>query len=220
MATRSAKARQTVQAPEQIAAASTGAMVGYARTSTIEQEAGLDAQVRDLRAAGATKIFSEQRSSVGDRPQLTACLDYLREGDTLIVTKMDRLVRSVGQLSAIVHDLDKRGIGLVILSAGGQMVDTRTATGRFLLNMLGAVAEFERDLMLERQKEGIAKAKEEGKYVGRAPTVARQAEEMKRLLAAGMSPSTVAKTLGVARSSVYRVAIPAGAAQDARHENT
>jgi DNA invertase Pin-like site-specific DNA recombinase len=208
MANRTAKAKQAISATEQVAHATTGAMVGYARTSTVEQEAGLDAQVRDLRAAGATKLFTEQRSSIGDRPRLAACLDYLREGDTLIVTKPDRLARSTAHLLSIVEDLGKRGVGVVLLSMGGQRIDTRSATGKLMLTMMAAVAEFERELMLERQREGIAKAKAEGAYKGRAPTVARQADEMRKMLAAGMKPAEVARTLGVARSSVYRIALP------------
>lgn len=208
MTTRTAKANQQLLAPQQVATVTTGAVVGYGRTSTTEQEAGLDAQVRDLRAAGATKLFTEQRSSIGDRPQLAACLDYLREGDTLIVTKPDRLARSTGHLLSIVDSLKARGARLLILSMGGQSLDTTTPTGKVMLTMLAAMAEFERDLMLERQREGIAKAKADKKYKGRTPTVARQAEEMRKLLAAGMKPAEVARTLGVARSSVYRIALP------------
>jgi DNA invertase Pin-like site-specific DNA recombinase len=154
-----------------------GAVVGYARTSTVEQEAGLEAQEQDLREAGCDRVFAERVSSVGKRLQLEAALDYLCEGDVLVITKADRLARSVADLLAIVGKLEAKGVALRVLSMGGQQVDTNTPTGKLMLTMLGAVAEFERALMLERQREGIAKAKGEGRreYKGRAPTARRQA---------------------------------------------
>jgi DNA invertase Pin-like site-specific DNA recombinase len=180
-------------------------LVGYARTSTADQTAGLAAQERDLRAAGTERVFSEQVSSVAKRDGLETALDFVREGDTLVVTKPDRLARSTADLLAIVDRLERKGVALIVLSMGGQRVDTRTPTGKLMLTMLGAIAAFERDLMLERQREGIAKAKADGRYKGRAPTVARQAEEIRALVAAGEKPAHVAKKLGVARSSVYRM---------------
>jgi DNA invertase Pin-like site-specific DNA recombinase len=186
-------------------------MIGYARTSTIEQEAGLAAQQRDLTMAGCQRTFSEQVPSVGKRPQMEAALSYLRQGDTLVVTKPDRLARSVADLLAIIKDLQDRGVALRVLSMGGSEVDTSTPTGRLMLTMLGAVAEFERALMLERQREGIAKAKAEGKYRGRVPTAQRQAEAVLRLKAEGISPTAIAKQLGIGRASVYRVLGPAPA---------
>jgi DNA invertase Pin-like site-specific DNA recombinase len=179
--------------------------VGYARTSTVEQEAGLEAQRRDLKAAGAKKVFAEQVSSVGKRPQLEAALDYVREGDVLIVTRPDRLARSVADLLGLIEGLAAKGVGLRILSMGGSEVDTRSPTGRLMLTMLGAVAAFERELMLERQREGIAKAKAEGKYRGRAPTAQRQAGDVLRLKAEGVGPTQIARRLGIGRASVYRV---------------
>ena len=150
-------------------------MVGYARASTIEHDAGLEAQLRDLKGAGCHKLFSEKASSVARRAQLEAALDFVRDGDTLIVAKPDRLARSTEDLLGIVRRLEAKGVGLVVLSMGGQRVDTRTATGKLMLTMLAAVAAFELDLMLERHREGIAKAKAEGKYRGLAPTARRQA---------------------------------------------
>jgi DNA invertase Pin-like site-specific DNA recombinase len=190
-------------------------IIGYARTSTVEQAAGIEAQQRDLVAAKCEKVFAEQISSVATRPQFEAAIEFCRDGDLLVVTKMDRLARNVADLLAIVARLEAKGVGLLVLSMGGQPIDTRTATGKFTLTMLGAVAEFERTLMLERQKEGISKAKDEGKYKGRAPTVAKQADEMRRLLADGVKPAEIARRMGVARSSVYRVIDPAAAARDA-----
>ncbi len=180
-------------------------LVGYARTSTVEQEAGLDAQTRDLAAAGCERTFAERVSSVAKRAELEAALSFVRQGDTLVVTKPDRLARSVADLLGIIARLETKGVALRVLSMGGSEVDTRTPTGRLMLTMLGAVAEFERALMLERQREGIAKAKKEGKYQGRAPTARRQAEDVMRLKAEGMKPTDIAKNLKIGRASVYRI---------------
>jgi DNA invertase Pin-like site-specific DNA recombinase len=182
-----------------------GHLVGYARTSTVEQAAGLEAQERDLRAAGCVRVFAEQVSSIAKREKLAAALDYVRDGDVMVVTRPDRLARSVSDLLDIISRLEAKGVGLLVLSMGGQPVDTRTPTGRLTLTLLGAVAEFERALMLERQREGIAKAKAEGRYTGRKPTVRAQGDEMRRLKADGVGPAEIARRLGVARSSVYRV---------------
>ncbi len=181
-----------------------GVPVGYARVSTAEQHAGLGAQLRDLKAAGCSKTFSERVSSAAKREALEAAIDYVREGDTMVVTRPDRLARSVADLLDIVGRLKAKSVGLRVLSLGGSDLDTRTPTGRLMLTMLDAVAEFERALMLERQREGIAKAKAEGRYRGRAPTVMRQAAEIHRLKADGVRPTEIARRLGIARSGVYR----------------
>jgi len=180
-------------------------LIGYARTSTTDQQAGLDAQHRDLIAAGAERVFAEQVSSVARRSVLTECLDFLRSDDALVVTKPDRLARSTGELLAIEADLSKRGIGLIVLSMGGERLDTRNPTSKLMLTILAGVATWEREIMLERQREGIAKAKGEGKYKGRAPTVAKQADQIKARHAAGEKPAHIARSMGVARSSVYRM---------------
>ena len=122
-----------------------------------------------------------------------------------MATKPDRLARSVRDLLAIVDDLAQRKIGLVILSMGGQQVDTRSPTGKLMITMLGAVAEFERSLMLERQREGIAKAASEGKYKGRVPTARRQAPDVLRLAKDGMTRQAIADQLGMGIASVYRI---------------
>jgi DNA invertase Pin-like site-specific DNA recombinase len=127
-------------------------IVGYARTSTTEQVAGLEAQGRDLRAAGVARLFSEQTSSVGERAQFDAALDYLREGDVLVVTKIDRLARSVADLCTIVSKIERKGASLRILAMN---LDTASPTGKLMLNVLGSIAQFEREVMLERQREGI-----------------------------------------------------------------
>jgi len=180
-----------------------GQFVGYARTSTTDQKAGLEAQLRDLKAAGCSKIFKEEISSVATkRPELERCLDYVREGDTLIVTKLDRLARSVADLVAITARAKAKGVGLRILSMN---LDTGTPTGKLMVNLLGSIAEFERELMLERQREGIAKAKAEGKYKGRAPTARRKTEDVIRMKAAGMTGDAIAEKLGIGRASVFRI---------------
>lgn len=181
----------------------TGQIVGYARTSTLDQVAGFQAQIGELKAAGATKIFKEQVSSVAERAQLEAMIDYIREGDVVVVAKLDRLARSMRDLLSIVDRINAKSAALRILSMN---LDTATATGKLMLNVLGSVAEFERTMMLERQRVGIAKAKADGKFKGRAPTVRKQSTEIESLLAQGLGPTDVAEKLGVARSSVYRVA--------------
>jgi DNA invertase Pin-like site-specific DNA recombinase len=179
--------------------------VGYARTSTFEQQAGLDAQLKQLQDHRCERVFSEQISSTATRQQLQECLRFVRDGDVLIVCKPDRLARSTADLLRIVEDLDRRRVGLTILSMGGQTVDTRNPTGKLMLTMLAAVAEFERGLMLERQREGITRAKVEGKYKGRAPTARRMAARMRELKASGMRPAEIAAELGLNRASIYRV---------------
>jgi DNA invertase Pin-like site-specific DNA recombinase len=177
-------------------------IIGYGRTSTVEQVAGLEAQERDLTAAGAEKLFTERLSSVGPRSQLDAALDWLRAGDVLVVTKIDRLARSVGDLCAIVGKIENKGASLRILAMN---LDTATPTGKLMLNVLGSVAQFEREVMLERQREGIAKAKAEGKYRGRAPTARAKATEVRKLVGEGLTRDAVAKKLGIGVASVYRI---------------
>jgi DNA invertase Pin-like site-specific DNA recombinase len=176
--------------------------VGYARTSTLDQRAGMEAQLRDLWAAGCEKIFHEQVSSVEKRPQLEACLDFIRDGDTLVVTKLDRLARSTQHLLEISAFVDRKGAGLHILNLN---IETRSATGKLLLTMIAAVATFEREMMLERQREGIAKAKAEGKYKGRKPTARARAAEIATLKVDGVRPTDIARQLGIGRASVYRI---------------
>ena len=182
-------------------------IVGYARTSTVEQVAGFEAQGRDLKEAGATKLFSEQVSSVATRPQLEAAIDFVREGDTLMVTKLDRLARSVANLMDIVARLQAKGVALRILNLG---LDTATPTGKLMLTVMGGVAEFERAMMLERQREGIAKAKGEGRYKGRKPTVRVRAEEVRSLKAEGKSMRHIADALGISLGSVHGMLKAAG----------
>jgi DNA invertase Pin-like site-specific DNA recombinase len=177
-----------------------GQVIGYARTSTLDQVAGFEAQIAELKAAGVTKLFKEQVSSVTERPQLEAALDYLREGDTLIVTKLDRLARSVKHLGEIVETLEAKSVSLKVQSIA---LDTGTSTGKLMLNVLGSVAQFEREMMLERQKEGIAKAKADGRYNGRPKTY--DSAEVKKLIAEGAKVKEIQKQLGISRASIYRL---------------
>ena len=146
-------------------------LIGYARTSTTEQEAGLKAQCRDLMAAGCERVFSEQVSSAAaERAQLAQAIAFSREGDTLVVTKVDRLARDTSGLWGIVRTLEGKNVGLRVLNLGGDVVDTKSATGKLVLTIFAGFAQFEREMMLERQREGIAKARAEGRYKGRKPT--------------------------------------------------
>ncbi len=147
-------------------------------------------------------MFSERVSSIARRAQLAAAVDYLRDEDTLVVTKLDRLARSVADLVDINRRIEGRGAGLKVLALD---LDTTSPTGKLMLNLLGSIAQFERELMLERQREGIARAKAEGRYKGRAPTARRQAAEIWRLHDSGLKPTAIGRQLGVGRSSVYRV---------------
>lgn len=179
-------------------------LIGYARTSTLDQKAGLEAQRRDLTAMGCERIFEEQVSSVDvvKREALAQALIFARTGDTLIVTKLDRLARSVAHLVQLTGQLENKGVSLRILDIG---IDTSTPNGRLMLNLLGSIAQFEREIMLERQREGIAKAKAEGKYKGRAPTAQAKAAEVVQLHRDGVGGTEIAKRLGIGRASVYRI---------------
>ncbi len=179
-------------------------IIGYARTSTLDQVAGLEAQVRDLRAAGCEKLFVEQVSSVdvAAREKLAQAIDYVREGDVLVATKLDRLARSIAHLLSIVEQLEAKCVALRVLDLG---VDTSTAQGRLMLTLLGGIAQFEREIMLERQREGIAKAKAAGKYKGRRATAREKAAEVHRLRAAGVPAAEIAEQLGMGRASAYRI---------------
>lgn len=182
-----------------------GKLIGYARTSTDEQSAGLEAQIVALKAAGCDKIFHEQVSSVRERGQLDRALDYVRGGDTLIVTKVDRLVRSTVALWQIVERLDRMedgGVGLRILNLGGETVDTKSATGKLILTIFAGFAQFEREMMLERQAAGIAAAKKAGAYKGRA--VSRNRSLAVEMIKGGATITQVASALNMGRASVYR----------------
>jgi len=181
------------------------AKVGYARTSTVEQEAGLEAQVRDLLAAGCVddEIFREHASAVKQRDELEKALSYVRKGDEFIICKIDRLARSVADFMRINERLRAKGVKLRILNLG---IDTDTDIGRLILTVLTAFAEMERNMMLERQKEGIAKAKQAGKYIGRKPLPQEIKDGVKALLATGAPKVWIADHLRIGQASVFRIA--------------
>ena len=177
------------------------ALYGYARVSTVDQD--LTIQQNALRAAGCQVIRSEKKTGTKreGRTELDLLLEFLRDGDTLVVTRIDRLARSVRDLQDIVHDLKGRGVAL---RATEQPIDTGTAAGKAFLDMLGVFAEFETNLRRERQLEGIAVAKAKGVYKGRPATI--DPAEIRRLhREERLGPAAIARRLGIARSSVYRV---------------
>ena len=178
--------------------------VGYARTSTIEQVAGIEAQVRDLLAAGcdADNIFQEHASAVKQRDGLEEALSFVREGETLVVTKLDRLARSMPDLFRIVDRLKAKKVNLQILSMN---IDTATPNGKLMLTMMGAFAEFEREIMLERQKEGIAKAKDKGKYIGRKPLPQTVKGTILAYVETGANKAWIARHLNLGQATIYRV---------------
>jgi DNA invertase Pin-like site-specific DNA recombinase len=155
-----------------------------------------------LRREGCEEIFSEHASAIAVRPQFDAAMTYVRKGDVLIVTKLDRLARSVAHLCEITKTLKAKGVALRILDSN---IDTGTPTGKLMIHLLGSIAEFERELMLERQRDGIAKAKREGRYKGRAPTARRRGDEVIELAKRGVSSITIADRLGIGVASVYRI---------------
>lgn len=178
-------------------------MVGYARTSTSDQQAGLEAQVQALTAAGCAKVFQEHGSGVdASRPELATALDYVREGDVFMVTKPDRLARSTADLLSTVKVLQAKGVEVRIQSMD---LDTTTPTGKLMLTVLSGVAAFEREIMLERQRDGIAKAKAEGKFKGRQPTARAKTAEVIKLYEDGTTPADIARKLTIGKASVYRI---------------
>lgn len=178
------------------------ALVGYARVSTLDQDHST--QIDRLNAAGCTKIFSEKKSGTTKqgRVALDECLSWMRDGDTLVITKIDRLARSARDLHNMVYELEERGVSLMVLD---QAIDTRTPTGKAFLGMLATFAEFETNIRKERQLEGIAKAKADGVYTGRKPTAQAKKAEVETLLAQGMSKPKIAEALGMSVASVYNV---------------
>lgn len=172
---------------------------GYARVSTLGQD--LSIQEAALRAAGCQTIRSEKKSGTqrGARTELQILLDFLREGDTLVVTRIDRLARSMKDLQDIVHELKARGVAL---KATEQPIDTSTAAGKAFLDMLGVFAEFETNLRKERQAEGIEAAKARGVYKGGKPRI--DPEAIRKLAADGVKPAHIARQLGISRGTVYR----------------
>ena len=176
--------------------------IGLARTSTLEQVAGLEGQIKDLKAYGCERVFKEQVSSVAEREQLETALGMLRDGDKLVVTKLDRLARSVQHLGQIIERINTARASLVILDMGGTAVDTSNPTGKLILNVVSSVAQFEREMMLERQREGIAKAKAEGKYKERKPTARAKADMVKLALDQRISKAQICRDLDISKTSL------------------
>ena len=175
------------------------ASIGYARVSSVGQS--LDVQLDKL--AGCDKIFEEKQSGVdAKRLRLRDCLEYVREGDTLVVTRLDRLARSTLHLCTIAETLKRKQVNLQVLD---QNIDTSDATGRLLFNMLGAIAQFETEIRSERQMDGIAKAKERGVAFGRQRKLApQQLEELKQHRASGTPIKILMRNYRLSKSSVYR----------------
>lgn len=173
-------------------------IVGYARVSTSDQN--LDAQLTELAAHGCERIFTDKATGTNTaRGGLAEMLEFVREGDTLVVVRLDRFARSLSDLYAMLERLTRQGVAFHCLR---QSIDTSTSTGKLTLAILGAVAEFENDLRRERQRDGIARAKERGVYKGRKRTV--DGEEVRRLHGEGTKPTAIASALGISRTSVYR----------------
>ena len=186
-------------------------IIGYARVSSVGQDhAG---QVDRLKAAGATKIFQEKRSGVDrEREELKKCLDYVREGDTLLVTKLDRLARSAIDLLNIVQELQAKGVAFKALD---QSLDMTTPAGKLQLQVLAAVAEFETAIRRERQMEGIARAKAEGRTGGRPKAVTETiAGDIQARRSAGESFRSIAKSVGFSVATVQNVLKSAASAVD------
>jgi DNA invertase Pin-like site-specific DNA recombinase len=179
-------------------------LIGYQRVSTDDQ----DAQLQDdaLTAAGCARIFTDTASGKNlDRPELTAALDYLRPGDTLVVWKLDRFARSLIDLVTTVDKLRDRGVGFKVLTGALANIDTNTPDGRLMLQVIGAMAEFERSLIVERTRAGLAAARAQGRVGGRRPAIdADKLAAAKARRAKGESVTRIAEALNVGRATLYR----------------
>ena len=179
-------------------------LIGYARTSTQDQKYSLEAQVEELKAAGCERLYQEEVSSVDSkREELENALDYIREGDILVVKKLDRLARSVADTVDIQKRLEAKNAGLSILD---MKVDTTTPGGRLQFNLFASIAQFEREVMLERQKVGIAKAKADGKYKGRKPTATEVKNKiLEKAHTTKLTRQQIADEVGCGIATVYRI---------------
>lgn len=185
---------------------------GYARTSSLEQIAGFENQIERLQIVGCDKVFSEQVSAtdMAGRKQWAAMMNGLKSGDVVVITKIDRAARSISDMVGITKALNDVGASIRILDMN---IDTKTPTGALMLNIFSSVAQFEKDMMLERQRVGIAAAKERDKdlplelrtYKGAKPTARAKTDSVKALLATGMTKEQVAKDLNIGVASVYRI---------------
>lgn len=183
------------------------AKIGYARVSSTGQS--LEIQIQKLMAYGCNEpdgeIFQEKKSgsNMDNRPELRSCLRHVRKGDTLIITKLDRLARSTLDLAKIADDLKSKGVDLVVLD---QAIDTSTPTGKLLFSMLGAIAEFENAIRAERQADGITKAKDNGvKFGAKSKLSPKQLTEMRQKRNDGVLIKTLMADYGLSKASVYRL---------------
>ena len=178
----------------------TSSKIGYCRVSTTAQN--MTAQLEVLNKAGCQEIFKEKVSgSSADRPELRKLLDYIRKGDTVTVTKLDRLARSTKDLLNIAEEIKKKGADFEVLNIN---LDTKSPTGQLMLTMLAAIAEFEKGIMLERQREGIDIAKEDGKYKGRKPIEETKLQQVQTLVENGISVSKAVSEVGIGRRTYYK----------------
>ncbi len=177
-----------------------GDILGYARVSTGDQDAA--GQTMRLEQAGAIRVFTDVRSGKSmDRPGLAELLTFARVGDTLAVVRLDRLGRSLGEMLTVVDQLKARGIALLSLE---EKIDTSSAAGELIFHVFGSIAHFERRLIAERTKDGIAAARARGKLSGRRPLDPEKAKAALKLVEAGLSPTDAARQLGLGRATVYR----------------
>lgn len=178
------------------------AIIGYARVSTVGQS--LDVQLSKLEAYGCDPVFSDKHTgTTADRPSLKECRTYIRKGDSLVITKMDRLARSTYHLTQIAEELKQKGADLVVLD---QNIDTSTPTGKLLFNMLASIAEFETEIRRERQLEGIEKAKEKGVQFGRKAKLSEdEVQDMRQKRSDGVLVKDLMKDYGLSKASVYRM---------------
>ncbi|WGZ92672.1 MAG: recombinase family protein [Candidatus Thiothrix putei] len=178
------------------------ATIGYARVSTIDQD--LTIQLEKLQNAGCERTFREKKSGTSreSRVELESCLEFLCKGDTLVITKIDRLARSTRDFLNIMHQLDQKGVSLEVLD---DPVDVKSELGKAILPILAIFAEIETKNRKQRQTAGIEKAKAKGVYKGRKPTAMSQQADAKKLLDAGLSKSKIAKMLNVSEASIYRM---------------
>ena len=180
-------------------------IVGYARVSTSDQS--LDVQLDELTAHGCERVFTDKASGTHNaRAGLTEMIDFVRDGDTIVVVRLDRFARSLSNLYSMLEGMTARGVAFHCLR---QSIDTATSTGKLTLAVLGAVAEFENDLRRERQRDGIEKAKFRGAYRGRRPSI--DANGIRALLGEGLTVSAAASRLGISRQTIYRLVKPAKA---------
>jgi DNA invertase Pin-like site-specific DNA recombinase len=177
-------------------------LIGLARASILDGITGLEAQQHALVAAGAERMFCEHTSSVKARTQLDAAIEFAREGDTLIVTDLSRLAQSVTDFVAVQARLAEKDVHLRVLNLG---LDTRQRTSQVIMDFMVTISHFEKQVISERWREGIARAKREGKFKGRIPTNPAKADEVKRLAASGLPKCKIAQQVGISKRTVFRI---------------